>query len=143
MKNLFGILIFTSLATAGFGQDPLIRGDDYIQPRVNKCSQNKSDAKASKDMNNTMDMNSPLYMNNGTLGEQNFNRNSDFNSNPANFYSRDMNIQTSENSDLCQTNRGATINNAGQKSKKGISNGWVKVKHNKLTRHLFNQPSNV
>src|SRR4051812_7812645 len=111
MKNLFGMLLVALLANTGFAQDPLIGGNDYIKPPVNNCSQNKSEPDASKDMNNTMDMNSPLYLNNGTLEEQNFNRNLDFNSNPANFYSRDMNIQTSENSDLCQTNRGGTLNN--------------------------------
>jgi hypothetical protein len=141
MKHLVGILLAAVWATTAYAQDPGISGNDYIQSSI-KCSPNKFDPNTSKDMNNTMDMNSPLYMNNGTLGDQNFNPNSDLNSNPDNFYSRDMNIQTAANSDQCRRDAGTALKNAAQESNKGISKGWEKVKHNKLTKHLFNQPSN-
>jgi hypothetical protein len=141
MKHLLGIFLLASLATLGYSQDPLVTSDENIQSSI-KCSPSKFDPNAFRDMNNTMDMNSPLYMKNGTLGDQNFNRNSDFNSNPDNFNSRDMNTQAIASSDQCPGNSRATLNQAAQKSKKGLSQGWDKVKHNKLTKHLFNQPSN-
>jgi hypothetical protein len=139
MKNLLGMLLVVTLATAGYAQDPLILGNDNIQSSI-KCPPNNVGSNSLKDMNNTMDMNSPLYMENGTLGDQNFNRNSDFNSNSDNFYSRDMNIQTDASSNSCPINEGAAMNNT-QKSKGNIK-GWDKLKHNKVTKHLFNQPKN-
>jgi hypothetical protein len=139
MKYLLGMFIII-LADISYAQDPLIEGNDYPQSSV-KCPKNKfSSGNDLKDMNYTMDMNNPLYMENGTLGDQNFNRNSDFNSNPDNFYSRDMNILTSENQDQCMVQENGTLNE-GQKSKKGINKGMDKIKHNKITKHLFNQPS--
>jgi hypothetical protein len=142
MKYLSVIFFVILFSTAGYAQDPVISGNDYIQSPPQCPPGKKFDPNASKDMNNTMDMNNPLYMeNNGTLGDQY--RNSDFVSNPTNFYFRNMDINPSPDSALCRNDFGGTFNNnGGQKSKKETVKGWNKIKHNKLTKHLFNQTLN-
>ncbi|MFL5729602.1 MAG: hypothetical protein ACJ75J_08975 [Cytophagaceae bacterium] len=132
MKRLLGIILGISLATVGFAQNGQVR----------------SDPNSSRDMNNTMDMNSPLYMNNGTLSNPDVN--AQINSNTDNSReSRVMNYNDDSNGTATVSSNAPersktrkAVNNAGNTTKRGISNGWNKTKHNKLTKHLFNQPSN-
>jgi hypothetical protein len=118
--------------------------NDYTQSST-KGSQDKFDANGSKkDMNNSSNMNSPLYMENGTLAEPKtegaYGNSQDRNSQNLSREQK-MNAKEADN-DPNGSKAGNALDKAGAKSKKGISKGWDKVKHNKLTKHLFNQPRN-
>ena len=138
MKYLLGIMLAASMATVGYAQDPETNSsnedgnynyNEYPQSSTKGSSQDKFDANSDKkkDMNNTMDMNSPLYLENGT--QPGYDRNATVSSNPG-------------DKDPYGSKAGNALDKAGDKSKKGISKGWDKVKHNKVTKHLFNQPRN-
>jgi hypothetical protein len=136
MKHLLGILLAASMATAGYAQDPETNfskenGDynynNYSDGSAKGSSQDKFDANSGKDMNNTMDMNNPLYLENST--KPRYDQNAEVNSNVG-------------DKDPYGSKAGNALDKAGDKSKKGISKGWDKVKHNKVTKHLFNQPRN-
>jgi hypothetical protein len=150
MKYLLGMLLTTSMAVAGYAQDPGTNsnngsnGDykynDYTQSSTkgSQQSQDKFDANSSKkDMNNSSNMNSPLYMENGTLAEP---QTEGAYGNSQNL-SREQQINVRDN-DPNGSKAGNALDKAGAKSKRGISKDWDKVKHNKLTKHLFNQPRN-
>jgi hypothetical protein len=141
MKYLLGILLAASVAVTGYAQDPGTNfsngsngdygyNDDYTQSSTKGSpeSQDKFDANSSRDMNNSSNMNNPLYMENGTLAEPKTERDAYAN-------------QAGEvDDDPDGSKAGNALDKAGAKSKKGISKGWYKVKHNKLTKNLFNQP---
>jgi hypothetical protein len=130
MKYLLGILLAASMAIGGYAQDPATNfnngsnDEDYSESSTKGSSQDKFDANSSKkDMNNTMDMNNPLYLENGTLADPESAQSSEVNS--------DVNYYEDRKDD-----------DPGSKAGNTLDKGWNKVKHNKLTKHLFNQPRN-
>jgi hypothetical protein len=153
MKYLLGMLLAASVAVAGYAQDPgtNINGseDDYEyndntqgSTKGSQESEDKFDANGSRDMNNSSNMNSPLYMDNNsnTLAEPQNNQDAGYNSDAENLNAKEQKMEA--DNDPNGSKAGNTLDKAGEKSKKGISKGWDKVKHNKLTKHLFNQPRN-
>jgi hypothetical protein len=146
MKYLLGILLAASVAVTGYAQDPgtNINGsdgdyeyNDYTQgsTKGSQESQDKFDANSSKDMNNPSNMNSPLYMENGTLADPETEGDA-YGSN------QEINARAAEevDDDPDGSKAGNALDKAGAKSKKGIGKAWHKVKHNKLTKNLFDQP---